>query len=63
MVIKKLPSNFFVQLHTGIIDHAIDRVSKLDPDEQAAERAKALQVFKGLVLMLKNLTPHEAQQM
>lgn len=64
-VIKKIPSDALQKLHCDVIDYTLSKFKNLESEDEDrdAERGAALDVFKALILMLRNVTPTEAQNM
>lgn len=65
-VVKKLPGDALQKLHCDVIDFTLAKVKSLDSEDDEdrdAERGAALDAFKALILMLRNVAPAEAQKM
>lgn len=63
VVVKKLPSEYFVNLHCDVITHVLEKISFLGPGAHPEKKGKAGSMFKALALMLRKLTPEEARLM
>lgn len=63
VVTKRLPSESLAKLHSDVFRHALDKLSRLDAEDQSVEQRKSAGIFNALAVMLRNVTPCEAQLM
>lgn len=59
-IVERLDEKSLLEIHTALISFVTSKVANLQRQERHASRSKALQLYKGLALLMNGLTGKEA---